>query len=75
MPLDNFFDRTFYLRSFWELKFCLWPKRCDYSLRWIWLEFAYRGSWVITGPGDAIIEQRWLSKEEYLWHLLRNDSH
>lgn len=66
MPLDRHFDRDFYQRSYWKLRFCWWPRRCDRSLKWIWLKLAYQGTWLITGPGDAIVMQRWLSKEEFM---------
>ena len=76
MPLDRFFDRDFYQRSQWELRFCWWPQRCDRSLQRIWLKPAYRGTWLITGPGDPIAMTRWLTKEEFvIYSLTKKEYH
>jgi hypothetical protein len=71
MPLDTmghqplFSQREFYRRAYWELKFVLWPQRCDLSDKRIWMTRAYRGTRVITGPGDPVYEYRWLTKESF----------
>jgi hypothetical protein len=71
MPLDNllykplFSQREFYRRAHWQLKFVLWPRRCDLSDKRIWLKRAYHGTVVITGPGDPVYEYRWLTKESF----------
>lgn len=70
MPLDRYFDTPFYERSYWNYKFCWWPQRCDRSLRRLWLERAYQGIWILTGPGDPITMTRWLSKEEFIIYQL-----
>jgi hypothetical protein len=72
MPLDElvyrplFSQREFYRRAYWQLKFVLWPRRCDLSDRRIWLKRAYCGTVVITGPGDPVYEYRWLTKESFV---------
>lgn len=72
MPLDNlmnqplFSQREFYRNAHWQSKFVLWPRRCDLSERPIWLERAYCGTRVITGPGDPVYEYRWLTKESFI---------
>jgi hypothetical protein len=58
---DPFWDR-----AYWEYKFVLWPKHCEISNRRLWLEYAYKGTRMITGPGEPVFEYRWLTKEEYL---------
>ena len=71
MPLDElvykplFFQREFYRRAYWQLKFVWWPRRCDLSDKRIWLKRAYRGIRVITGPGEPVYEYRWLTKESF----------
>jgi len=71
MPLDFishkllFSRREFYRRAYWQLKFVLWPRRCDLSEKRIWLTRAYCGIIVITGPGDPVYEYRWLTKESF----------
>jgi hypothetical protein len=72
MPLDElvytplFSQREFYRRAYWELKFALWPQRCDLSDKRIWLKRAYRGTRVIIGPGEPVYEYRWLTKESFV---------
>ena len=40
-------------RSVWEYKFIIWPRQCEISKKTIWLEFAYKGTRTITGPGTS----------------------
>ena len=71
MPLDElmyrplFSQREFFRRAHWQLKFVLWPQHCDLSDKKIWLKRAYRGTVVITGPGEPVYECRWLTKESF----------
>lgn len=53
-------------RADWKYKFVVWPKHCEISGRRIWLEYAYKGTRTITGPGTPVFEYKWLSKEEFL---------
>ena len=74
VPLDGNmsydFLESFFERANWQLKFALLPRRCMFSDKIIWLELAYRGVGIWTGPGDSIIETRWATKDEYLiWRL------
>jgi hypothetical protein len=64
-------QQAFYRRCVgWEYKFVLWPRECLITGKKLWLEYAYRGCSVLTGPGDAIIEYRWHHKHEHLiWKL------
>lgn len=52
--------------SYSQLRFCLWPRRCDISNRVLWLEHAHCTTRVITGPGEPVLEHRWYSREEFL---------
>ena len=77
MPLDATYNRAprsdFYRKAGWELKFVVWPKRCVLSNRLIWLESAYKGTAVWTGPGTPVYEFAWhSSKEHVIWKLKGN---
>jgi hypothetical protein len=56
----------FWNRSTWQYKFAIFPKRCNISKKTIWLDYAYRGTRMITGPGEPVFEYRWLTKEEFV---------
>ena len=64
---DPFWDR-----SNSELKYCFVPRECFETKKILWLTDAYRCRRILRGPAgdDPIIEDRWLSKEEYLFGLL-----
>lgn len=65
-------EDSFYRRCVsWELKLVLWPKQCYITGKKMWLEYAYRGTSVLTGPGDPIIDYRWHDKHEHLIWLLK----
>ena len=51
----------------WELRFSFFPRRCFYTGKYLWLKLAYRGTAMITGPGEPIFEDRWCEKREYLF--------
>ncbi len=71
MPLDSLghsSDEAFKRRCIgWELKYSLWPRRCFYSNKWIWLTKAFKGTSLITGPGAPEFESRWCEQKEYLF--------
>lgn len=75
MPMDNLIyqaeipwdDATFKRRCIgWELKLSIWPRRCYYSNKRIWGN-AYRGTAMVTGPGEPVFETRWCHRDEYLF--------
>ena len=70
MPLDQYMYQRrredFKNRALWYVKFAWLPKRCWISRRWIWLEKAYHGTAMWTGPGEPIFEYHWVNKDEYL---------
>lgn len=71
MP-DNYSHKRFLERALLNLKWCLWPRRCHASSRWLWLTQAYRAMYVINGPGDPAIWIRWYSNEEMLLLKLKH---
>jgi hypothetical protein len=70
-------DSTYY-KYFWKLKFVWCPRRCEVSNKLMWLEQAYKGTRMITGPGEPVFMYKWLTKEEYLLAAIKgkiyNDS-
>lgn len=74
MSYDIQQDDWFYRRCVgWELKFALIPHRCYITKQIIWLKYAYKGTSVLTGPGDPIIDHRWHDKAEHLiWKIKGN---
>lgn len=72
MPLDSLMwespDEAFKRRCIgWELQFSLWPRRCYYTGKYLWLKRAYVGTSMLTGPGEPIFEYRWCDRREYLF--------
>lgn len=63
----------FYDRADWYLTFAWLPRTCDKTGERIWLEHAYRGIRMITGPGEPVFEYRWIKKHEWLLQRLRGD--
>lgn len=61
-------DETFKRRCIgWELKFSFIPQRSYYTGKYLWLKKAWRGTAMLTGPGNPIFEYRWCSQEEFLF--------
>lgn len=79
MPMDSLMgyrpetsDEAFKRRCIgWELKYSLLPRRCSYSNKLIWFKKAFKGTSMLTGPGDAIFEYRWCDTKEYLFLKLK----
>jgi hypothetical protein len=70
MPMDSLLwsNETFKRNCIgWQLKYSLWPRRCHYTERWLWFTLAYKGTAMITGPGDPVFEDRWCAKDAYLF--------
>lgn len=74
MPLDNVqsYD-LFWDRAVWELKFLLWPEKCELTGKRLWLRFAYKGTAVWSGPGDPAYEVRYRDKIEHLMWILKGN--
>ncbi len=70
MPLDSLMwtNEDFKRRCIgWQLRFCLIPRRCFYSHKFLWFTLAYRGTAMICGPGEPVLEDRWCERHEYLF--------
>ena len=57
----------------WELSFAWWPHRCELTGEKIWLEYAYRGTKLITGPGDPVVMTRWHQRHEHLLWCIKGN--
>ena len=54
----------------WKLKLCWLPKKCFLSGKPLWGKRAYNATRIITGPGEPIIEQYWVAKDEFIfWRI------
>jgi hypothetical protein len=59
-------------KAAWELCFAWRPHVCELSRKIIWLQTAYRGTRVITGPGTPVVERYWLTPAEFVIWRLKN---
>lgn len=50
-------------RARFEYRWSVWPRRCYRSKRRIWGP-AVRAMAMFTGPGEPIMEQRWLHRDQ-----------
>ena len=64
-------NQAFRDRAQWTGEFAWLPHRCDITKRIIWLQWAYRGRAVWTGPGDDAVETRWHDRHEHLIYTLK----
>ena len=62
---------VFYDRAQYEYVWCLWPRRCYLTQKKLWLTWALRGRSVWTGPGDAVVEDRWFDRDQALIMFMR----
>ena len=57
----------------WHLHFCLLPRKCFLTDQKLWLERCYKGTRMITGPGEPVFVDYYIDKFEFLiWQLKRN---
>lgn len=77
MPLDNTNWSYDSIRSWkdhcvgWQRKISIIPRTCYYSNKFIWLQIAYKGTAMWTGPGEPVFEHRWVSKNQYLLEKIK----
>lgn len=50
-----------------------WPVQSCVSGDWLWLTRGYRNRFMITGPGEPVVIDNWLSVEEYTWLALKGE--
>jgi len=56
----------------WKMVLCILPKMCALSGQKLWGKRCYKGTIVITGPGDPVIEDYYIEKFEFMkWQLTR----
>lgn len=54
----------------WKLKMCWAPKKCYLTGKQLWGKYAYYGENWITGPGDPVVDEYWIEKQEFIiWNL------
>jgi len=57
----------------WKLVLCILPKICFLTGRRLWGKRCYKGTRMITGPGEPVIENYYIDKFEFLiWQLKGN---
>ena len=57
----------------WRRKFFLLPKRCERSNQVIWLRKGWHGWRWVTGPGEPIAVDHWMSDKEYMWFRISGE--
>jgi hypothetical protein len=70
MPLDNLMwsNEVWNRRCIgWKKQFALFPRRCYYTGKYLWLKPVYKGTAMINGPGEPVFENRWCDSKEYLF--------
>ena len=70
MPMDAMQDE-WHLRSEYIYQYCIWPRRCYNTGRWLWFTMAIRGSAVWPGPGEPLVEHRWYHRNEALIMMIK----
>ena len=54
----------------WKLRFCWTPQKCFLSGKPLWGKRAYHGVRMITGPGEPVYEDYWISRDDFIiWNL------
>ena len=58
--------------NYWEYKLCWWPQTCFLGGKQLWGKRAYFGERYIHGPGEPVVQDYWISKEEFVvWQLTK----
>jgi hypothetical protein len=58
--------------SGWHLHFCLRPRKCFLTDRKLWFKLCYKGTRMITGPGEPVFVDYYIDKFEFIiWNLKR----
>jgi hypothetical protein len=56
----------------WKLVLCILPKTCFLTGKNLWGKRCYKGTRIITGPGEPVIEDYYIEKFEFIkWQLTR----
>lgn len=54
-----------------QLQFVVFPKRCHFTKKILWLEYAYKQTAMWTGPDLPVFEYRYYDKKEFLVNRLK----
>ena len=54
-----------------SIVFVMWPRRCYFTNKILFLKYVYKQTAMWTGPGDPVFEYRWYDKEEFLVNKLK----
>ena len=49
-----------------SIVFVMWPRRCYFTNKILFLKYVYRQTAMWTGPGDPVFEYRWYDKNEFI---------
>lgn len=60
-------------RGSWSRHRAWWPVQSCVSGDWLWLTRGYRNRFMITGPGEPVVIDNWLTSEEYTWLALKGE--
>lgn len=55
----------------WQLKFIVWPRRCYFTGKLLWMKLAYQGTSMLTGPGEPIFDFMWVERKEWLFQRIK----
>jgi hypothetical protein len=56
----------------WKLVLCMRPRTCFLTGKQLWGSRCYKGTRVITGPGEPVIEDYYIEKFQFIkWQLTR----
>lgn len=67
-------DDLFYDRATYKYRWCVWPRRCHITKKRLWLSWAVHGYAIWTGPGPAIVEERWFDRNQALLMFMKRGS-
>jgi hypothetical protein len=74
MSSDTLLSKTYQFATL-KKQFVWFPKRNIHLDKWLWLEYAYRGEFVVKKRYDVHliyhVETHWLSKKEYIMLSLK----
>ncbi len=58
--------------KYWEYKLCWRPKTCFLTGKQLWGKRAYYGERYIHGPGEPVVEDFWIDRDQFLvWQLTK----
>lgn len=49
-----------------EYTFILFPRKCHFTNKWLWLKFAYKQTAIYRLPGGPMVETRYYDRDQFL---------